>query len=384
MKIGIFIKDFAVGKKFDKTGLPIKSGAEFYGESQAENLINKGHHVYIMAKKRYWWTKARELINGIDLVRLHNPFRWLEIILRLHTTHRNTDAFYIIGRPNFAVWCILYANYYKIPTTMALTGSAEIFQGNKGWRNKIFCKCDNYIALSEDIKEGLKNEGKIAASRIHVLHQGINTKCFCPVTITTKNLLRKSLDFPLDKKIVLFCARVMPVKGIDILQAAWKKIHRKYQDAVLVIVGGGPKKNIEEFYKLGNETDNSIIICGEVDNLEVYYQSADMYVLPSRNEGLPTTLMQALACGLPAIVSDIGGCRDLVKNNFNGYLVPLNNVEYFTEKILKLLKEEKKCLNLARNAVSFAQANYDYSNVVDELECIIKGDETNAELVKKQ
>lgn len=104
MKIGIFIKNFAVGKQFDKSGVPNKSGAEFHGENHAKLLLEYGDDVYIMTKKTYFFTKGRELINGIDVCRLHAPFRWLEIFFRLCTTHKNTDCFYIIGTPKFSVW----------------------------------------------------------------------------------------------------------------------------------------------------------------------------------------------------------------------------------------------------------------------------------------
>ena len=81
MNICLLVKDFAVGKKFSKDGLPTKSGAEFHAENHARQLIALGNRVTIMAKKRYYFTAARENLDGIDLVRLHAPFRWLEIQL---------------------------------------------------------------------------------------------------------------------------------------------------------------------------------------------------------------------------------------------------------------------------------------------------------------
>ena len=92
MNICLLIKDFAVGKKFLADGRPTKSGAEIHGENHALQLIKLGHRVTIMTKKRFFFTKARENLNGIDLVRLHAPFRWLEIFFRLLTTHNDIDA----------------------------------------------------------------------------------------------------------------------------------------------------------------------------------------------------------------------------------------------------------------------------------------------------
>ena len=84
MNIVLLIKDFAVGKKFDKSGMPNQNGGERHGLNHARELYD----------------------DCIDLVRLHGGVRWLEIIIRLMTTHRHTDAYYIIGRPKFAVWAV--------------------------------------------------------------------------------------------------------------------------------------------------------------------------------------------------------------------------------------------------------------------------------------
>ena len=121
MNIGIFIKDFAAGKKFAENGLPIKSGAEFQAENHANQLIMRGNCVTIFAKKRYLATKARENINGIDLVRLHSGVRWLEVLVRLFTTHRRIEAFYVIGTPAFSVWAVLYARVVGKPVVLSLT-----------------------------------------------------------------------------------------------------------------------------------------------------------------------------------------------------------------------------------------------------------------------
>lgn len=74
MKIGIFIKNYAVGTRFDKSGVPNKSGAEFHAENHAKLLIEEGNSVYVMTKKNRLETKGRECIDNIDVVRLHDPF----------------------------------------------------------------------------------------------------------------------------------------------------------------------------------------------------------------------------------------------------------------------------------------------------------------------
>ena len=372
MNVGLFIKDFAAGKKFDKNGLPIKSGAEFHGENHALQLIKRGHHVAIMAKKRYWFTKARETIKGIDLVRLHAPFRGLEILVRLCTTHRHIDVIYILGISKFSVWAILYARFMKKRVIMSLTGTFEVFKGDADWRTKIFTRCSHYIAISNEIKDGLIKEGGISKDKITVLGQGIDTQKYA--LGGDKRTLRRKYNFPQDVLIVLFCARIVARKGIDILQAVWPKIHENFPAAKLVLVGGGENKLVEELKTLSDRLDKSILIVGEVDNPAEYYQLADIYFFPSKQEGLPTTLMEAMACGLPSVVSDIGGCSDLIADGQTGYRVASSDSEGFERKLCELLENPAQREIMGNNAARFVREHCDYDTVITELEKILGGE----------
>ena len=372
MHIGLFIKDFAVGKKFSKNGLPTKSGAEFHGENHALQLIKRGHNVTIMAKKRYWFTKARENINGIDLVRLHGPFRWLEIILRLLTTHRSIDAFYILGKAGFSVWAILMAKLLKKPVTMALTGKAEIFNGSNSWRNRIFTKCDHYIALSNEIREGFIKEGHIAPEKISVLGQGIDTNKYPVPSNAEKAELRAKHGISAEAMVILFCARIVVDKGIDTVEKIWSGIHKKYPDARLVLVGGGRNEIMEELKVMSKEQDDSMIIIGETDAPVEYYQLSDIYLFPSRHEGLPTTLMEAMSCGLPTVASRIGGCVDLIEDSVNGYLVDKEDADGFAERVEELILNDDIRKTMGKSAASFAREHCDYSKVIWRLEELLK------------
>lgn len=371
MNIGLFIKDFAVGKKFSKDGLPTKSGAEFHGENHALQLIKRGHEVTIMAKKRYWFTKARENLNGIDLVRLHAPFRWLEIWIRLLTTHKSIDTFYILGKPDFAVWAILYAKIFRKRVVMALTGKAELFVREDNWRNKVFTKCDHYLALSREIHDGFVERAKIPSDRITILGQGIATAKFPRLSVVEKQELRQQYGFAKDSKILLFCARVVLDKGIDVVMRIWPRLHEEFPEGRLVVVGGGQNNLLEKLKILAAECDESITVAGEVDSPVPYYQISDVYIFPSLHEGLPTTLMEAMSCGLPGVVSDIGGCRDLIEQGKSGYLNPVGDDESFYNHVRNLFMDQEKRQSLGEYASVFAYQNCDYSNVIAKLEQIL-------------
>ena len=372
MNICLLVKDFAVGKKFNKDGLPSKSGAEFHAENHARQLIKLGNSVTIMAKKRFYFTKARENLDGIDLVRLHAPFRWLEIILRLLTTHRNIDVFYIIGTPQFAVWAILFARFFHKPIVLALTGKAEIFDCNKNWRNKIFSKCSSYIATTREIRRGFMELGGISSEKITVLAHGIDTQKYPQSSPHLRRELKYKHSINPNDKILLFCARVVINKGIDTVMKFWPIIHEKNPAAKLFVVGGGRTEILEELKELSKNLDNSIIVTGEMDKPQEYYQMADVYVFPSRHEGLPTSLIEAMSSGLPAVVSDIGGCEDLIFDNETGYRLYSENADGFAEKILFLFDNDELRQKLGNNAAQYVRKHCDYSEVIPKLQIVLE------------
>ena len=372
MNICLLVKDFAVGKKFNKDGLPSKSGAEFHAENHARQLIKLGNSVTIMAKKRFYFTKARENLDGIDLVRLHAPFRWLEIILRLLITHRNIDVFYIIGTPQFAVWAILFARFFHKPIVLALTGKAEIFDCNKNWRNKIFSKCSSYIATTREIRRGFMELGGISSEKITVLAHGIDTQKYPQSSPHLRRELKYKHSINPNDKILLFCARVVINKGIDTVMKFWPIIHEKNPAAKLFVVGGGRTEILEELKELSKNLDNSIIVTGEMDKPQEYYQMADVYVFPSRHEGLPTSLIEAMSSGLPAVVSDIGGCEDLIFDNETGYRLYSENADGFAEKILFLFDNDDLRQKLGNNAAQYVRKHCDYSEVIPKLQMVLE------------
>ena len=371
MNICLLIKDFAVGKKFLPDGRPTKSGAEIHGENHALQLIKLGHRVTIMTKKRFWFTAAREDFNSIDLVRLHPPLRWLEIFLRLLTTHRDIDAFYIIGTPKFSVWAILFARLFNKPVTLALTGKAEIFIAADGWRNKILAMCNHYVATTKEIRDGFIERGGIPSEKISILPHGIDTNKYPQSNESRRREFKLSHGINPDCKVLLFCARVVKDKGVDTLQDVWRLLHKKFPGALLYVVGGGLNHLLDELRTLSAELDDSIKVIGEVDEPQEFYQLADVYIFPSRHEGLPTSLLEAMASGLPAVTSDIGGCEDVIANDVNGYRVYSEDAAAFAEKISLLFEDDERRKIFGERAAKLIRETCDFKIVIPKLAEII-------------
>ena len=359
MHVGLIIKDYAVGTEFNRDGLPTKSGAEFHAENHARELLRLGHQVTIFAKKRYFRMKSHENIDGIDLVRLHEPSRGAELVLRLMTTHRDVDALYIIGTPSFAVWAIRYAKRRGIPVTLALTIEEEVFRSEENWRNRIFAECSRYIATTHEIAEGFHTKGGIPAERITILPHGIDAKRFPTPAETERRKLREHLGIGMDTPVLLFLARVVLRKGVDTLLDIWRLVHVRCPQARLFVVGGGVENLLEQLRQLGTETDQSVIVTGEQKTPQDFYRMADVYIFPSRKEGLPTS-----------------GCDDLIENGFNGYRVPVEDAAAYAECVIELFENVELRRQMGENGRAFVASHLDDAVLSDKLASIIQHGKT--------
>lgn len=372
MNIVLLIKDFAIGKKFDKSGMPNQSGGERHGLNHAKELIRLGHHVTIMTKKKYWFTKVREVYDGgIDLIRLHGSIRWFEVFLRLLTTHRKTDVFYIIGRPKFAVWAILYAKLTGKPVTLALTGKAEVFNNKQSFREKLFASCDNYIATTHEIKESFIKDAHISPDKISVIPHGIDIKKYSFVSYEDRCIAKQQVGLDSVIPNLLFCARVAPNKGILIALEVWKQIYEHYPDSKFYIVGGGDNTLLDEARRVSEQCNNSIIVVGEVDDVTPYHRLSDVYIFPSEHEGLPTSLLEAMSSGLATVCSDIGGNNDLIFDDVTGYRVPVKDVDAYVEKISRLFDDIDLRNKMGKCSSKYVEEHCSYDVVSKEMEITV-------------
>ena len=177
--------------------------------------------------------------------------------------------------------------------------------------NNIILNASKVIALSHVEKEQYLSMG-ISTKKIEIIPNGINPMDFC--ILPEMGTFRSVYSIPISKKIILYLGRLNKIKGIDVLINSCSELFKEY-DGILVIVGPDDgylidlKKQIE---LLGMEKDTLITgpLIGQ-DKLAAYVD-ADVYVLPSRYETFPLTVMEAWACGTPVIVTRNCGISDMV------------------------------------------------------------------------
>lgn len=150
---------------------------------------------------------------------------------------------------------------------------------------------------------------------------------------------RKKLDLPLDKKIIIVSGSLTERKDPKFILEAFKKIDTEtIKNCCLIFIGDGDLYN--DFKKFEND---QILVKGQVDNVVEYLKASDIYVSASKSEGLPNSVLEAAACGLELILSDIPQHREIFeKDESIVNFFKLNSVDEFINKINKVLNNENE------------------------------------------
>lgn len=171
-------------------------------------------------------------------------------------------------------------------------------------------------------------------------------------------LIRNPIEKPLLKKEafnglkVLAVGRLNQQKGFDRLINVWNLVVKNKKNARLLIVGEGEDLELLNQMIIDLNLLEVIKIVPFQNELSSYYLDSDLYVMTSRNEGLPMVLLEAQSFGLPIVAFDCNyGPREIVNNNIDGYLVEDGNIEVMAEKIISLLESDDRLTEFSLNSI---------------------------------
>ncbi|MCB0100760.1 MAG: glycosyltransferase family 4 protein [Anaerolineales bacterium] len=162
---------------------------------------------------------------------------------------------------------------------------------------------------------------------------------------------------------VLFCNRSWePRYGVDVLARAFVKVAQQREDVRLILLGGGSQgAYLRKIFQSGG-VDEYVTYGGQISQTELprWYHMADLYISPSHVDGSSVSLMEALACGMPCLVSDIPANKEWVFENENGWLFRDGDVDHLAEKILAAMNQREKLPEIGRASRSEAEKRADW------------------------
>jgi len=162
-----------------------------------------------------------------------------------------------------------------------------------------------------------------------------------PVRNAELSAAKVALGLNGDTPVVLFVHRLSPRKGAQYLAEIAARVRQSFPGAILIIIGGGPfeQRVTAEIAALGMEA--AVRMPGWVPNRELgaYYAAADVFIMPSDEEGFPRVLLEAQAVGVPFVATDVGGVLDIVTDRQAQFVVPQGDVPSFAGRIIALLRD---------------------------------------------
>ncbi len=220
-------------------------------------------------------------------------------------------------------------------------------------------KCDYLVTVSDK----LRSKTRLIANglnNVSVIHNGADCKKFKPIP---KEIAKQKLGIKESCEIILFIGHLEPVKGVDYLLKAFAMLQRDRRDTRLFLVGDGYEKDKLMLLSKNLKIDNQVCFMGRkpFEEIPLWLNIADVFVLPSISEGFPTVIPEAMMCGVPVIASDVGGIPEIIINDKTGILTKPGNVELI-EKGIKLLLDNKRIRNMISETAKEQSKKYSWKN----------------------
>lgn len=230
---------------------------------------------------------------------------------------------------------------------------------------------DGIIAISPLQKEELSTQHRICpADKIKVIPLGFDLGKFQENLPEKRRQTRSTYQLGEDDVAVAIVGRLAPIKNHGLFLDAVELLLKKKIRARFFIVGDGSEKNaIEERANLLNTTyGNCITLTSWIKDIATFNAGMDIVCLTSDNEGTPVSLIEAQACNLPVISTDVGGVRDILKEGETGFVVPPKDVRSFAEKLELLVTNKEIRKKMSQNGWNFVEEQFHYTTLVKNME----------------
>ncbi|WP_438014360.1 glycosyltransferase [Sorangium sp. So ce315] len=246
---------------------------------------------------------------------------------------------------------------HRVPVCHTLHG-AMFDQGRRAWLRHMAAKlADAHVAVSQSTADFMLKHNEVPSSKLHVVLNGIDLSRFRP-DAAARARIRAELGIPQDAWVAGAVGRLSQVKNHALLLRAAAAAGVLSDSGRLLLVGDGPEA--APLRALAGELGigDRVVFAGERHDVPELLSSSDVFVLSSNSEGLPLSMVEAMATGLPVISTAVGGIPALVADGETGFLVPSGDVDALAAKLAVLKADPEQARAMGKRGQKLALERY--------------------------
>jgi glycosyltransferase involved in cell wall biosynthesis len=372
MKIAYFCGKYPY---FGNTMVPNDSyfcGGSIVAAFKLANELAKNNHECSVFTTSYDGNEEFEMHDHLNVFRYPTNFRLFSSNISLKLAYRplqySADIVHIhFDLPPTPLWGYFYAKIKNKP--LIITYHGDWLDNYGGSLRRIIVKIVNVLIVDRILSKAdiiiSPSQYYISESqflkkyqeKIRVIPNGVD---FDQSAIKySKSECREKLGLPKDSKIIMYLGALTPRKGPDILIRSIFELSRSDPDIRLLVCGTGELESALKNLAAKLDLEKNVKFCGYIDESQknVYFRASDIFCLPSTRstEVFPLVLLEASACGLPLVVSDLETFRCIVQWGYNGLFTKRENIQDLAEKIKYLLQNEDERTRMGSNARALAE-----------------------------
>lgn len=350
---------------------PTVGGTSSQSRRQVEYLLGRGVSSFVLTRRRLRSWPAREIVRGVPVRRLYPPGRGsvsdkgsvASVALWLAVHRRQIAMVEVVMYPDYALASVfaglgdrtvmIWAGLGDATDTLGPTGD-PLRRAQRALRRRSLRRC-HHVALTGAIEHELRSLGIDRIERIGV---PVDTDRFHPPTTEERARARADVGLADDEVAVVYAGHLRTSKGVDSLIEAFSRLLAVRAGARLYLVGegSGPDASEQELRRqvtrLGLEND--VVFTGAVKCVERYLWAADVFVLPSRREGMSNSLLEGMACGLACVAGPEAGGDEMLAEGA-GEVPPSNEPDDLSVALRDLVDDPGRRDRLGRAAHTRAQ-----------------------------
>ena len=366
---------------------PVIGGSEVEAQRVSAGLIARGHQVQVlcaggppMPPVRRWVDPAGvpvRILTRRSRGRWRDMFFASEVAWEIWSGRKRYDVVYFLMQGLQLAAGLPVARWLQMPIVMKFGGSGVIPAMRRSRAGRVELDwlrqwAARLLVLNDGMVEEAIADG-FPRSQLTWMPNPVDIEEFHPARPGEAPEWREGHGIPVNARVAVYVGRLSQEKGLPSLIRGFAHAARQTPDAILLLVGGGPQRL--ELEKLASELrlpPEQIRFVGRVDIAEVphWLRASDIFALTSPSEGLSCALLEAMAAGLPSVVSDIPANRQLIEDQVHGLSIPFENDAAIGEAFLTLLQNPDARRRMGRAARQRAAESYSTAQVVQRYEAL--------------